>query len=314
MRNHSIDTLKFICAVCVIAIHTPQPEQVQTYITPMLRSAVPVFFMISGYFTFGKNNIADTLIKRIKDLFKVLCWALALYILCYTIVNGRDSLQHIRVLCSPSFLIFNSVPLGMHLWYIAAYIYVLAIIYFVDKFNLYKLLFYSIPLLLAGGLLLGKYSEIIINYPTANHLTRNFLFTGLPFFATGMLMKSLKRTKQIIVPLVAFTLFYILGILETKIPNLSNGDWYATTIPLSISMFMFFTNIQQSKDNILSKTGREDSFYIYIFHFLFAIIFSKIYEKTNAWYLPYCSTLIVFIATMLFIYILRKTKIIGKFI
>jgi fucose 4-O-acetylase-like acetyltransferase len=129
-----------------------------------------------------------------------------------------------------------------------------------------------------------------------------------------MLMKSLKRTKQIIVPLVAFTLFYILGILETKIPNLSNGDWYATTIPLSISMFMFFTNIQQSKDNILSKTGREDSFYIYIFHFLFAIIFSKIYEKTNAWYLPYCSTLIVFIATMLFIYILRKTKIIGKFI
>ena len=314
MRYYSIDTLKFICAVCVIAIHSPQPEQIQTYITPLLRCAVPVFFMISGYFTYGKKDIGQTIIKRVKDLSKVLCWALALYILCFITVNGRDSLQHILHLLTPQFLIFNSVPHGMHLWYIAAYIYVLAIIYFIDKFNLYKILFYSIPLLMVSALLFGKYSEIIFAQTIESCYTRNFLFTGLPFFATGMLMKSLKRTKQIIVPLVAFILFYTLGILETRIPNLSNGDWYATTIPLSISMFMFFTNIQQSKDNVLSKSGREDSFYIYIFHFLFAIIVSKIYEMTSASYLPYCSTLMVFTATMLFIHILRKTKIIGKLI
>lgn len=314
MRNHSIDTLKFICAVCVIAIHTPQPEEIQTYITPLLCCAVPVFFMISGYFTYGKKNLAETITRRIKDLIKVFCWAIAIYIICFGVTNGRDSLQHLTHFLSPQFLIFNSVALGMHLWYIAAYIYVLAIIYFIDKFNLYKILYCSIPILLAGGLLLGKYGEIILNHPTNGFLTRNFLFTGLPYFSIGMLIKSKHKNKQPIIPLIVFIIFYIVGILETKIPNLSNGDWFATTIPLSISMFMFFTNIQQSKDNILSKTGREDSFYIYIFHFMFAIIITKVYDATNAGYLSYCSTLIVLVVTILFTHILRKTKIIGKFI
>ena len=55
MRNYSIDTLKFICAFLVIFIHTPQPDVYYIAITPISRCAVPIFFMISGYYTFGKK-------------------------------------------------------------------------------------------------------------------------------------------------------------------------------------------------------------------------------------------------------------------
>ena len=57
MRNYSLDTLKFVCAIFVIFIHTPQPEIWEIYITPLIRCAVPIFFMISGYFTYGKKDL-----------------------------------------------------------------------------------------------------------------------------------------------------------------------------------------------------------------------------------------------------------------
>lgn len=106
-------------------------------------------------------------------------------------------------------------------------------------------------------------------------------------------------------------IFYILGFIEVLyVKNL--GDFYASTIFLSLSIFILFTNIKQVKDNIFSKTGREDSLYIYLLHFIIATAITLHSNKFS--YLPYFSALVTLLLTFVLIYILRKLKIIGKII
>lgn len=311
MRNYSIDTLKLICAIFVIFIHTPQPEVLENYITPLVRCAVPIFFMISGYYTYGKKDLTHTIKKRVTHLLTIFGVVFLFSFLFFIIANGKDSLEHLSILFSHNFILLNSVPYCMHLWYIIAYIYVLLIILLVEKFNLYKWLFFLTPILLLTALTIGKYSEIILGncYPT--NYTRNFLFTGLPFFALGMIIKRAKQLPNIYISGIFCIIFYILGVIEViNIKNL--GDWYATTIFLSLSIFILFINIKQGKDNILSKVGREDSLYIYLLHFIIATGITLLSNRFP--YLPYLSALITLSLTLIFIYILRKLKIIGKII
>lgn len=308
MRNYSIDTLKFICAILVIFIHTPQPYVWNDFIIPFNRCAVPVFFMISGYFTLGKKEINNVIYKRIIYLAKILCWGFLLYASLFFVANGKDSLEHISIIFTKHFFIFNAVPYGMHLWYIFAYIYVLILILFVHRFNLYKLLFYATPIILITALAVGRYCEI-----TGISLhTRNFLFTGLPFFTIGMMIKRAKKLPSKQFALICGSIIYIISIIEVKLIRGGLGDFYATTIPLSILIFILFLNIRQTKDNIFSKIGREDSLYIYLFHFVFATILST--KCGTIPYIPYYSAFVVFCATMILIWILRKLKIIGRII
>ena len=49
-RADNIDILKAICAFLIVCIHVPFPGRVGAYFTALTRIAVPVFFMITGYF------------------------------------------------------------------------------------------------------------------------------------------------------------------------------------------------------------------------------------------------------------------------
>ncbi|MBO5427455.1 MAG: acyltransferase family protein [Prevotella sp.] len=51
MRNHSIDILRLVCAFLVILLHVGTAYY--SYTEPIARSAVPLFFMLSGYFYSG---------------------------------------------------------------------------------------------------------------------------------------------------------------------------------------------------------------------------------------------------------------------
>ncbi len=138
MRNHSIDTLKFICAFFVIAIHTQQPESIEKYIDPMLRSAVPCFFMISGYFTYGRANLNKTLQKRLAYIFKTFCWGFLLYLCGSMATYGYTQIFKLKDLLAWDVLLFNASIFGVPLWYLLAYTYVIVIMLAVEKYKLYK--------------------------------------------------------------------------------------------------------------------------------------------------------------------------------
>lgn len=104
-------------------------------------------------------------------------------------------------------------------------------------------------------------------------LTRNFLFTGLPFFLMGGFVANKREffantNKKYIVAAVFF--FIVTSLLETYILSqnnlIANKNLYISTIPLTICLFTLFQFHVKIKENLFTRIGRDDSLYIYIFH------------------------------------------------
>ena len=285
-----------------------------------MHCAVPIFFMISGYFTYGVN-LDSKIRKRIIYLLKIFGIGFFIYLLRHIARSG--SLDFINIiLCNiKTMILYNEVMFGGHLWYIPAYMYVIIIVWLVNKYRLSKYLYYAVPLLLIAGLYLGKYHEIITGHSHEIYISRNFLFTGLPFFTLGLYIKNkeavIKANVNKNLALTGFIVCYFIGFAECLSLKLYEGigDMYISTTFAAIFLFVYFLNNKQTNDNYFSKIGRYESLYIYIFHgVIINVVYRILMIVSLHTYWRYISTITVFLATMLFIKILKKTGLIGKFI
>ncbi len=321
-RNYSIDTLKFICAVLVVMLHTESVYQ--DLILPITRCAVPVFFMISGYLLYNGKEIGKERLKRnIVTIAKIMLWSTLLF----AVLKEFMALYH-GYLFLPNakewidFIVLNENPFGFHLWYLGAYLYVLLIVGFVDKYDKWNYLFMLIPILLAGDLIFGKYSLLLLNKEYPYIYVRNFLFVGLPYFALGALLK----TKAVKISSVnkyllsgGVILFSLTSMIEKYIllyiGKSPIREHYISTTFLAVCLFLLVLSSQQKRSSIISRLGEKDSLYIYIFHPLFLIYFFPQINKiipadwvANVY--SFCAPLLVLIVTVFFTMILRKMKII----
>ena len=56
MRNRTLDMVKAICAYAVVLLHVHFPGNAGIIANVLARFAVPVFFMVSGYFCFRGDD------------------------------------------------------------------------------------------------------------------------------------------------------------------------------------------------------------------------------------------------------------------
>ncbi len=153
-RNYSIDILKALCAFLVIILHVAW-AYTDTFL-PLARAAVPVFFMISGYFMYRDSAAgvgADRLRRALRRIGMITLWATLLFIGWSELM----SLGQNHRLFTPSiaetlidWALCNDCPFGYHLWYLYAYIYVLLIIGLIDRAGKWRLLFRITPVFAAG--------------------------------------------------------------------------------------------------------------------------------------------------------------------
>ena len=70
-RNHSLDFLKFIASFLIVCIHFKVFGQTGNLISVIARFAVPVFFMISGYYAYNddENKLKYKVTKIIKYIY-----------------------------------------------------------------------------------------------------------------------------------------------------------------------------------------------------------------------------------------------------
>lgn len=185
-RSNNIDALKALCAFLVVFIHCEYPYK--SAVLPITDVAVPLFFCISGYFVFGSGRSR----KRIVRIVWLLCWVILLYFIkteVYRIIFFHEvyipSVQALKNL-----FFFNDVSVAIHLWYLPAYLYVLLIAFFIDRFNLWKIAFCSIlPLLFTGVII--RYS-ISTSCPEQIQFWRNAYFVGLPYFLIGSMIGAVQ--------------------------------------------------------------------------------------------------------------------------
>ena len=320
LRAEQIDILKALCAFFVVCIHEPFPGEIGNYFITLARVAVPIFFMITGFFyldTISQHKIKQQIRKifclGVEANFLFFIWEIILKLKKRTsVVFYMRSIFTKKNLLK--LLLFNESPWAAHLWYLGAILYVLVIDLVVDQLKCRRLLYYLIPVLLMLDLVFGKYSLLILHREFPYILVRNFMCVGLPYFYIGNLIREKVNfknlSKKVIQRLIcvfvvtAFTERFIL----VKIGLNTVRDHYISTTLLAICLFMYaFKSNWKNKKLIL--IGRKYSTGIYIIHPILITLLDKITDRIGIKLIYKCiAPIIVYCVTFIVLVIIQKVK------
>jgi surface polysaccharide O-acyltransferase-like enzyme len=320
-RNYTLDLLKTISVFLVICIHSPFPGSYGAHVTALSRIAVPIFFMISGYY-FCNGTGSEFKKRQVIKVLKLVVFSNILFFIfkaSISIVKGEFLLKLTTWFSLKSFLKFillNESPFSGHLWYLTAILYVLLIFTIVKKSNNIKLLLIITPILLSIDLILGKYSLLIWGREFPYILVRNFLFVGIPYFSIGYILnissKNIKISNKYLIPLIVIFVFttFIEHYCLIHFDLNPARDHYISTTLLSVSIFLFCINNRDIKiQNVWLYIGCYLSTYIYIMHPLFIYVLSKITKILNlSIYYQYIAPIIIFLITTVSVHLYLNTK------
>ncbi len=306
-RNVYLDIFKFFLCYLVIAIHLAG----ETYgHFPLYRLAVPMFFIISGYFNrVSKDRAEKAALGFIKRTLRYMIAGFLLYIvfdfiMCY--VNGHGVGYYFTTLFYEDFLLEFFIlcrPItytGAQLWFLIA-LFVVSLIHFAivkfDKLHYYKVIVpvcYCIYFFFAGYMYLLQDTDMPIRY------TRNALFFGLPNFGLGYLLAGVdfhkkKWYKYLYLPLGI--LFFYLQIHEYHLVKTEyiSLEMYWTGILSAVFFLQFFLGIKNAGCDFYYKwVGKNAAFWVYILHMAVAVVLAKFVSFSDLMVKSFCVLVISF--------------------
>lgn len=269
-RNNSLDFLKGVACIGVVLIHVTFPGIFGAVLSKLSTFAVPLFFMISGYYAYDEKGRAQTKIKRraIKVL-KIFCMALLLYV-PYRIFRMYELGQlkswtesTLRIETFFNAIFFHSFDFigAEHLWFLTALLYTYLLMLGVDKYALYDQLYKLLPMLFVLNVLSGM--GII------GVLGKTFLIRAVPFFALGNYMASHGQTVEkysntVLKILIAVSAIFICICFAM--------DWKYNPYQFAVIVYSFaiFVYAIKNPNNSISEKiellGRKYSLYVYVIH------------------------------------------------
>lgn len=273
-----LQILKFICAIMVVQIHSY--SIVKGAVMPLCRIAVPVFFMISGYFLVRNDGMIIS--KKLLDVFvkvlKIAVFAAVAYIafdmLCRLVFNSDFDTYK-----KPSYWLkelLSGSAAKFHLWYLTAYLQALFALYVMVRVKHMPL----VLIVLAGialNLVIGCYGFLFFESDNNLHLSRNSVTVALPCIALGVLLRlyesSLPSQKY-----VFSSLFVSVAMLYAEYYFIEHraGDIVIMTIPVAVLAFVLFLrfNPQGNAFAIIGSWGKRYSLDIYLWHPMVMTVYS----------------------------------------
>lgn len=196
-RNLSLECCKLIAACFVVFLHIPLPGQFGQWVVCLSRFAVPLFFAVSGWFSFGAAP--EKLKKRFGHILLLELLGDLLYV-SWRVVSGwywgeslywclRYQLPDIPAL--KLWLFWNVDPFAGHLWYLSATCLCYLVLWAYTRRGRkdYRPLYLTGLILLLGCFAMGEFSRftgIRVDY----RVSRSGLFTGLPIFLLGLFLRE----------------------------------------------------------------------------------------------------------------------------
>ena len=294
-RNVFLDLFKFFLCFLVIAIHLAGESYPHF---PLYRLAVPMFFLISGYFNYSTaathlQKKAHTFIKRTAKYMIIgfLIYIVFDFVMCF--VEGHGVGYYFTTLFYEDFLLdflFLNRPItytGAQLWFLIALFVISLIHYSLVKFN--KLHYYKviIPVCYAIYFFFAGYMYLLQNTDMPIRYTRNAWFFGLPNFALGFTLAKYnfhKKRWYKYVYLALGVLFFCLQICEYNIIKTENIslEMYFSSVLAAVFLLQFFLGIKRADSRAYYKwIGKNSSFYVYILHMAVAVVLSKFFQFPN---------------------------------
>lgn len=284
-----LNILKLICAIFIVQIHFP--SSIKEYIIPLTRIAVPIFFMITGYFLLDeKGDISYPRMKRLfKKILKIEIVACMIYVLYYTMTCAIHNEIYIsRYAEIKNFLrltVSGTLP-ALHLWYLTSLLQALVLLYIAGKFKINKWLLLFIPLGLIINLSFGRYNFLFSDIGVPNHLilSRNVFTIAIPCLLIGMLTRYYEHKLtpgNKMLPAMGIGLICIY--LEEMLLVPLHGDITIFTLPCAIAVFIIFLKLEVKSTfgKRLAYYGRTYSLDIYVWHALVGGIIMAILLRIN---------------------------------
>lgn len=317
-RNFSIDILRLVLCYLVILLHLGFNSQ--AYMDILLKTAVPSFFMISGYYLISFDGVGKRLLRLSKTLLFSAGFFLAFKLFSHIISGGgyKFNLYLKEYLGSESileFILFGRLLFAEHLWYIFAIIEVIIIMKLFNSYLSRGRSILIIIVLFSINLLLGTYSMLVFNRDFDTVLVRNAICTGLPFFLLGReIRENLGRYKRHLALLVGLALaVFIAESAFVSGYSITGADLYLSDIIIPMAVLVLALSFEIRHLKTLARLGRRYSLYIYIFHPVLisinAILLSKLGIENTA--VMIINSMAVFWGTLLFsiIYVRINEKI-----
>ena len=289
-RYNVIDVVKLFMAFLVIGIHveTLFGTEYPQFVDYVLESAVPFFFICSGYFIQNKIVKKGKNISVLKDsckkylklyiLWQVVYFPLALK---YLLVN-RHTFEDNLLYCLRKFFFAGEIVFSWPLWYVHALIVAIIFIFLLQKCRMTLIHIWIISIIM---MLIGYF----INYCTTsancnNKLTticqnlvfilgsadRNGPFRGFALVTTGMIIRQYLHyiKHEYAIGLICIITSWLLFIYSLPFYLIFLGGG-----------FFIITASIQTKDRPIYATLRIHSIFIFFIHMYFAVFVHSLFKS-----------------------------------
>lgn len=283
----SIYILKAICAIFVVFIHIHTFHEYEL-LAPFLRTAVPCFFMITGYFLVSEASISLNKIKRqLLKLIRINIYANVAYLLFYLfryLVFGKSFDFGNEMLFLLRWL-FIGDNICYPFWYLTTTVHTLVLLYLTVKYTdlgegsdrSIKKIDIICVVLFTCAIILNRYS-FIIGQKFDFDYSKNCFFVGLPCVLLGARMRikpTYFKFNVVVVGMIIICLAYAeLLILHYFNLKGSGSDYLLMTFPFAIFIFVNFINHPQlSSLNckmrlLLVMIGKNSATHLYLYHLM----------------------------------------------
>lgn len=184
-RNETLECCRILAAVFVVFLHVPFPGLMGKTVNCLARFAVPLFFAISGWFSYGAKP--EKLLRRMGKILLLEAVGIGLTVLSKGFrvgLPGADALV--------KWLLLNVDPFAGHLWYLSAMAYCYGFLWLYTlcgKRKNYLPLYVLSAVLLACHFAMGNFADVTgiqVDYT----LYRNAWFFGIPMFSMGLFLRE----------------------------------------------------------------------------------------------------------------------------
>ena len=315
--------------------HAPFPGEFGKIVACIGNFAVPLFFVVSGYYLIKPNTTKDELRNKLKVRIKKMLFLLLFSFVIYTIISfikkdfGEEVLttsewfkEHFLSLKRwAKFLLFNFPLVEPINWYMLASIYCYIIIYifadiFLNKKWIINVLVGSMPIWIIYGLCINKFNPSLFGFELSSleSLPRTWFAEGLPFISLGILLKRYEdklksiNLKYYIIVLIASLLLkiaelYLFEYLFNGSVRYTLGTIIETICLIEISMIV---PTFMSKSKMLNQKGNWTMF-VYVFQFAVIYVVKFVYVKLGieeniiaSWFRPIIVILFTVMIAMIF--------------
>ena len=298
-RNNCIDMLRIVSAFCIICLHhfTGTGYPLGEELPAMARFAVPLFFMISGYYAAAFDKT-----RRIKQMKKLLFLTVASNI-GYFLYRMADAAagQYLPGFFAEkftwsalwTFLWSGESSVASHLWFLSALLYIVVLDHLVFSRLRGRKHGRAITVAIALVLLIGGLTYYHVNTTVLHQVLpyqnyRNFLLMGTPFYLFGKLLRDSRLTElRLNVPVTSVLLVVLFAICLGEFWWLGNIEIYLSSIVTAFVLLLFA--LQHPMEHAgkavkaIAAAGRRYSLSVYVVHIFLLDKVRSVYFSHVRW-------------------------------